>query len=164
MKFNDKAQTVAESIIKAFESGQVPAALANVFLSVKGRHAAGYSWMNQMIVALAGHADAMGYKGWLTVGRQVRKGQTAFCILAPNVASRADDKAPNGKRTFITGFRATNVFGNLTGLLLTLMAGIGATLCLAVLSWHFFEAPILRLRERLEAGTGINGVVTERQP
>lgn len=48
---------------------------------------------------------------------------------------------------------ATSAFGNLTGLLLTLTAGIGATLGLAVLSWHFFEAPILRLRERLEGGT-----------
>lgn len=51
---------------------------------------------------------------------------------------------------------ARNAFGNLTGLLLTLTAGIGATLCLAVLSWHFFEAPILRLRERLEGGTEID--------
>ncbi len=44
-------------------------------------------------------------------------------------------------------FWATDRFGNLMALALTLTVGIGVTLGLAALSWHFFEAPILRLRD-----------------
>ena len=44
-------------------------------------------------------------------------------------------------------FWAADRFGNLMALALTLTVGIGVTLGLAALSWHFFEAPILRLRD-----------------
>lgn len=41
-------------------------------------------------------------------------------------------------------------FGNLTGMLFTFVLGVGGAFVLAALSWHFFEAPILKLRERFE--------------
>lgn len=45
---------------------------------------------------------------------------------------------------------ASYSYGNLGALALILTVGLGATLGLAALSWHLFEAPILGLREGLE--------------
>jgi peptidoglycan/LPS O-acetylase OafA/YrhL len=42
-------------------------------------------------------------------------------------------------------------YGNLAALALILTVGMGGTLSLAALSWHCFEAPMLGLREGLEA-------------
>jgi len=117
VKYYGKAQQVAENILKAFESGNVPKALAPIFIDHAGRHCDTYSWSNQLLVALAGWSDAMGYgskehnSGWLSVGRQVRKGEKATYILAPCVAKVDDPKAEGGKRTIIRGFRAVTVFG-----------------------------------------------------
>ncbi len=117
MKFYGKAASVADKIIAAFENGNVPKALAPVFISRGGRHADTYSWSNQLLVALAGFADAMGYgsdkhkSGWTSVGRQVRKGERATYILAPCTSKVDDPKAEGGKRTIVRGFRATAVFG-----------------------------------------------------
>jgi len=117
MKFYGKAESVATKIIEAFESGNVPKALAPIFIQRAGRHADSYSWANQLLIALAGFADAMGYgakdksSGWLSVGRQVRKGERATYILAPCTSVVDDSKAESGKRTIIRGFRASAVFG-----------------------------------------------------
>ena len=56
---------------------------------------------------------------------------------------------------------AADAFGNLIGLVLTFTVGVGGTLGLAALSWHFFEAPILRLRERLEGGSCVDRALAE---
>ncbi len=117
MKFYGKAETVATKIIQAFETGNVPKALAQVFIQTAGRHADGWSWTNQLLTALAGHADAMGYgakdgsSGWLSVGRQVRKGEKGFPIFAPCIRKIADPKADGGKRSVVFGFRTVSVFG-----------------------------------------------------
>lgn len=117
MKFYGKAEAIAIKIIEAFEAGSVPKALAQVFIKRAGRHCDGYSWMNQMLVALSGWSDAMGYgakdksSGWLSVGRQVRKGEKCTYILAPCVRKIDDPKADGGKRSIIYGFRSAMVFG-----------------------------------------------------
>ena len=61
MQFYGKAETVATRIIEAFERGDVPKALAPIFIKRAGRHCDTYSWCNQLIVALSGYSDAMGY-------------------------------------------------------------------------------------------------------
>lgn len=117
MKFYGKAEAVAAKIIEAFQTGNVPKALAQVFIKRAGRHCDGYSWMNQMLVALSGWSDAMGYgakdksSGWLSVGRQVRKGEKCTYILAPCCRKIDDPKADGGKRNIIFGFRSAMVFG-----------------------------------------------------
>lgn len=108
--FYGKAQNVADKILEAFQSGNVPKALAQVFITCGGRHCDKYSWMNQMLVALGGYTDAMGYKQWKAVGRQVRKGEKATHILAP-YTRKIEDKETGEPRTIVTGFRVAHVFG-----------------------------------------------------
>jgi len=114
MQFYGKAEQVASKIIEAFERGDVPKALAPIFITRAGRHCDTYSWCNQLIVALAGHSDAMGYKDWQRVGRQVRKGERATLILAPckRKVSRNDAETGETREAFVLyGFRSTPVFG-----------------------------------------------------
>ncbi|MCH8146779.1 MAG: hypothetical protein IH987_02160 [Planctomycetes bacterium] len=114
MQFYGKAETVATRIIEAFERGDVPKALAPIFIKRAGRHCDTYSWCNQLIVALSGHADAMGYKDWKRVGRQVRKGERATLILAPckRKVTRNDSETGETREAFVLyGFRSTPVFG-----------------------------------------------------
>ena len=113
MKMTENAQTVANKIIDAFRSGNIPKAIAPSFLSTN-RHCSSYSWSNQIIVALSGYTDADGFKGWLAKGRQVRKGEKSFLILARMghtievVNIKTGEKSPQFR---LTGFRAVAVFG-----------------------------------------------------
>jgi antirestriction protein ArdC len=132
MKFYGKAEATANQIVEQFQSGKLPQALAPIFLNCGGRHADGYSWANQLIVALRGYSDAMTYgkdkkkvgnkwvdlppaerTGWLSVGRQVRKGEKSFTILAPckgKMKVKGDD-GETEERPVIYGFRGVAVFG-----------------------------------------------------
>ena len=110
MNFYGKAIDVADKIVKAFEAGNVPKALAQTFITCGGRHCDGYSWTNQMLVALGGYSDAMGFKQWLKVGRCVKKGEKATHILAP-CTRKIDDPKTGEPRTIVTGFRVAVVFG-----------------------------------------------------
>lgn len=75
-----------------------------------------YSFNNSMLIQLQkpGATYVMGYgakdgrSGWLSVGRQVRKGEKGIAILAPIVVKR--DKADGSKGTAVVGFRTVYVF------------------------------------------------------
>ncbi|KKK76799.1 hypothetical protein LCGC14_2860010 [marine sediment metagenome] len=110
MKFYGKAEAVATRIVEAFKAGKAGKALAQTFITCGGRHCDSYSWMNQMLVALGGYSDAMGFQQWLAVGRCVRKGEKATHILAPCVR-KIEDKATGETRSVVTGFRVAIVFG-----------------------------------------------------
>lgn len=124
MKMYGKAEAVGNQIVDLFKSGELPKALAPVFLRCGGRHADGYSWSNQLIVALRGFSDAMSYgkpangkkpaTGWVSVGRQVRGGERATSILAPCKGKRKITDADTGEaedRMVVYGFRGVPVFG-----------------------------------------------------
>ena len=82
--FTDKAEQAAARILQAFESGNLPKSLAPIFINRKDNiPCRAWSWSNQLLTALAGYSDARSYKQWLTVGRQVQKGEKSFCILEP---------------------------------------------------------------------------------
>ncbi len=110
MNFHGKAEAVATKIVEAFRAGKAGKALAQTFITCGGRHCDSYSWMNQMLVALGGYSDAMGFKQWLAVGRCVSKGQKATHILAP-CCRKVEDTATGEKRTIVFGFRVAIVFG-----------------------------------------------------
>jgi hypothetical protein len=111
MQFYGQAEAVADKILAAFQSGNVPKALAQTFISCGGRHCDTYSFCNQMLIALAGYSDARGFKSWKTVGRCVIRGQKAMYILAPCKKKIDDPLAESGHRIIIVGFRVTPVFG-----------------------------------------------------
>ncbi|MEZ6054814.1 MAG: hypothetical protein R3C02_26160 [Planctomycetaceae bacterium] len=111
MRFYGKAETAANSILRAFQSpSTLPAALAPVFIQRRdGAPCRAWSWSNQLLVALHGHPDARGFRQWQQVNRFVRKGEKSFCILSPVIKTRETDAGE--KVSFLLGFKGTSVFG-----------------------------------------------------
>ncbi len=84
MQFYGKAESVATRIVEQFQAGNIPKALAQVFIRRKDNiPCRSWSWTNQLLTALSGFDDARTYLDWQSVGRQVRKGERAFSILEP---------------------------------------------------------------------------------
>ena len=104
-----KIDNAMAKILDAFQNpATLAAALASMLFSTGGRHVDSYSWMNRLLVALAGYTDAMGFGQWIKVGRCVRKGQKSVTILRPAVIT----EEKNGeKKTKVVGYRPVAVFG-----------------------------------------------------
>lgn len=114
----DQAAAIFATIIDAFKTKNIPEALSYIFLTAGGRHCDGYSYRNRFLLLLSGlMGDCMAYgsdkykTGWLSVGRQVRKGEKSTYILAPNTRQVDDPKSESGKKTIVTGFHGSPVFG-----------------------------------------------------
>ena len=111
----ERVAAVTQQILDAFQSGTLPAALAQVFIHRQGdRPAARWSWRNRLIAALRGHHDARGFRQWQCVGRCVKRGERAFHILAPVTVKRrksADGDKDEDAGHVLVGFRTLPVFG-----------------------------------------------------
>ncbi len=114
MKFYGKAEAAAKTIVSAFEAGNLPAALAPIFIKRKDdRPSTQWSWANQLIAALHGCSDARAFGQWLDVKRAVRKGEHARAIiLAPctRKESAIDESGETRERVRVYGFRGVPVF------------------------------------------------------
>jgi hypothetical protein len=114
-RFYRQAESAATRILEAFQSGNVPKALAPIFVRRKDDVPCGaWSWSNQLLTAPAGHSDARGYRQWQQVGRHVKKGEKAFHILVPLVGKKVVEDPETGEpeeRTYIRGFSSAPVFG-----------------------------------------------------
>jgi len=115
MKNQEKAQKVAQQIVDAFQRGDVPKALAQIFIrrniDSPTRH---WSWRNQLLAMLEGHYDARGFRQWQQVGRSVKKGERAFYILGPCTRTAKKDNPEKGIKAgdkVLIGFRTIPVFG-----------------------------------------------------
>jgi antirestriction protein ArdC len=113
----DVKGTIAK-VVESFENGNIPAKLAQAFIQgAAEKHIASYSFMNRLIVILHGYSDAMGYGQWKKVGRHVKKGETAFSILAPKIAKKKVQmvnefgKVVEIEQSYCYGFKAVKVFG-----------------------------------------------------
>lgn len=114
MQFYRKAESAATRILEAFQSGNLPKALAPVFVNRKDNvPCRQWSWSNQLLTALAGHSDARGFRQWESVGRNVKKGEKSFPILVPVVRKRTkkNDDGTEEEYTYIAGFTSAAVFG-----------------------------------------------------
>jgi antirestriction protein ArdC len=114
MQFYGQSEAVCNQILDTFRGGQLPAALAPMFIhradDVPCRR---WSWSNQLITALAGTADARGFRQWLETGRAVRKGAKAFAILGPIMVKRRETDPDTGElreRMALVGFKSIPVF------------------------------------------------------
>ncbi|MFH1268533.1 MAG: ArdC family protein [Planctomycetota bacterium] len=114
-RFYRKAEDAAARIVEAFQSGNLPKALAPVFVQRRDNvPCRAWSWSNQLLTALSGHSDARGYRQWQAVGRHVKKGEKAFHILCPCVGKSKETDSDTGQereRTWIYGFTSAPVFG-----------------------------------------------------
>ncbi len=113
-KFYGKAEEAANRIVDAFRSGNLPKALAPVFVQrdddIPCRK---WSWNNQLLTALAGYDDARGFRQWKQTGRSVKKGEKSFQILAPVTVKRTviDDAGNESDGCAVVGFKSVAVFG-----------------------------------------------------
>lgn len=119
MKYYGNVGKTLDLIVQSFENGDVPKKLAQSFISgASEKHCASYSFMNRFIVLLHGYTDAMGFKQWKKIGRNVKKNEKAVKILSPVIKKNKDRKidektgeVKEEEETFCIGFRAVNVFG-----------------------------------------------------
>ncbi len=114
-RYHGRAQEAAERILLAFERGNLPKALAPVFIRRKDDvPCRQWSWSNQLLTALMGFDDARGFRQWQAVGRSVKKGEKGFPIMVPMVGKRETTDAEtgeNGEAKYVRGFSHTIVFG-----------------------------------------------------
>ena len=110
----DRANEAAQSVLRVWESGELPALIAQSVLASKtDLPCAKWSLNNRLMMLVQGTADARGFKQWKEAGRNVKKGSKAIYILGPILAKRTAKDAKTGKETeqsFCAGFRGIPVF------------------------------------------------------
>jgi len=112
MKTNDKVKEAINGIIKLFESGEIPKAIAIAVNPVINVPSSKWSLRNKLIMFFNGTGDARGFRQWGEMRRQVKKGSKAFYILAPMI-KKFQEVDENGKAKEVdklVGFRGTAVF------------------------------------------------------
>jgi antirestriction protein ArdC len=102
-------KTVLDGILAAFESGDIPEAVAVASFPIPDIPSAKWSISNRTIQFIFGTADSRGYRQWIEVGRQVKKGAKAIYILAPCMKKRKDEDTDE-ERLVLTSFKAVPVF------------------------------------------------------
>ncbi|MDL5051996.1 ArdC family protein [Oscillatoria laete-virens NRMC-F 0139] len=114
MQYIGKAVDVAATIIEAFQSGNLPKAMAPIFIRRKdGVPCRSWSWGNQLLCVIYGTSDARGIRQWNECGRWVKKGSKAFDILVPLLkpATVIDEETKQEKRVeVLVGFKTAPVF------------------------------------------------------
>ena len=111
MQFYGRAEESAKRILSAFESGDVPKALAPIFIKMNDRiPCRSWSWSNQLITALCGYDDARGFRQWEKVKRHVRKGEKGFPILV-QLTQKIEVTDGESDRFVAYGFKHAIVFG-----------------------------------------------------
>ena len=110
-----RVENATRAIVERFERGDLPAALAPIFITrsadIPCRR---WSWSNQILTAIEGYDDARTFRDWQKVGRCVRKGEKGFYILCPitRTATRKDETTGEDvKRTWCAGFKPGARFG-----------------------------------------------------
>lgn len=109
------ADAALASILELFESGELPARIAETVIArAEGvSPSANWSLGNQLLCLLAGTTDARGYRQWGEVGRHVVKGAKAIYILGPVKRKRTEKDAETGETRdsfYVAGFTAIPVF------------------------------------------------------
>ncbi|WP_211328207.1 ArdC-like ssDNA-binding domain-containing protein [Thermodesulfitimonas autotrophica] len=107
-------------LLKMFESGDLPEAVARTLIRPKGgitRPCDKWSLGNRLLMLAAGTEDARGYRQWQEVGRYVRKGAKAIYIFAPVTKKKVErvtdpetGEEREEERTAVVGFRHVPVF------------------------------------------------------
>ncbi len=111
MNFYGKAESAAQGILSAFQdTNSLPKPLAQIFIRRKNRpHFSKWSWGNQLLTILHGSSDARTFLQWQEAGRNVRKGEKAFFILAP--VTKKIETSSGEEKTIVVGFKGLPVFG-----------------------------------------------------
>ena len=104
-----KVKGALDEIVRRFKAGEIYEVVAVTIFPRSDVPSSVWSFRNRLLMAIAGTADARGFKQWKKVGRNVKKGSKAFYILAPLSKKVGEDD--NGESVFrLTGFREVAVF------------------------------------------------------
>lgn len=119
--WTEKARDAADEIIELCRS---PVTLVELLAGVTSRRkrpgvvSDTWSYRNQLLVAIRGYQEARGFRPWLEVGRRVKKGHSAFHIIAPRLVTRRDSESSRREqgetsesKAILIGYRAVPVFG-----------------------------------------------------
>ena len=110
-----RVENCTRAIVERFERGDLPAALAPVFIRRKADvPCRKWSWRNQLLTALAGFDDARTYLQWKETQRHVKTGEHAFYILEPcryTVKKKDADSGEERDISILKGFKAGARFG-----------------------------------------------------
>jgi len=106
---NQNIQNVLNSIVSAFESGDIPEAVSIASFPIPDIPSAQWSFTNRTIQFISGTADARGYRQWKAANRCVKKGSKAIYILVPCFKKSKDEEVGEEKKT-LSFFKATPVF------------------------------------------------------
>ena len=105
----ERANQAAQGVLRVWESGQLPALIAQSVLASKtDLPCAKWSLGNRLMMLVQGTADARGFRQWKEVERNVRKGSKAIYILGPVLVKR--DKESQESDLALIGFRGIPVF------------------------------------------------------
>jgi hypothetical protein len=104
---NNKVNEVLGLILKAFEDGQIPEAVAHSTFPPANVPMNKWSFMNRTLVFLSGTSDARGFRQWQDANRFVKKGSKAIYILVPIIKKKKEE---DEEKTLLYGFRTAPVF------------------------------------------------------
>jgi len=101
-----------KAIVDAFESGNIPEAIAHSMFPIPDLPSSRWSFLNRIAIALSGTNDARGYRQWMQVNRHVKKGAKAIYILVPRLIMRnvKKDDGDDEETEVIAGFMPKPVF------------------------------------------------------
>jgi antirestriction protein ArdC len=84
MSTNNSASKAVNKILEAFETGNLPQAIAfSTFTTPANIPAYKWTQRNRALAFLQGTGDARGYQQWTEAGRHVKKGSKSVYILGP---------------------------------------------------------------------------------
>ena len=109
------AQNVRETlktILGAFESGNIPEAVAYSMFPIPDLPSSNWSVLNRITIFLSGTADARGFRQWNDAGRHVKRGAKAIHILVPRMIKRGIpcEAGEAEEEEILSGFMARPVF------------------------------------------------------
>ncbi|MBF0330221.1 MAG: antirestriction protein [Nitrospirae bacterium] len=100
---NEKVKVILEEILRRFETGDIPEAIALSMFPIPNIPANKWSLLNRTVVFFSGTHDARGFNQWKETGRFVKKGAKAIHILAPRFKKEEEEQ-------ILSGFMAVAVF------------------------------------------------------
>lgn len=105
----ERAEQATQYVLAVWESGNLPALIAQSFLTSKSdTPCSKWSLGNRIAMLAQGTHDARGFQQWKEVARNVKKGSKAIYILGPVLVKR--DKGNPESEPALIGFRGIPVF------------------------------------------------------
>lgn len=109
---NKSANTALHRILEAFESGNIPKAIAySTFTPPSNIPAFKWSQKNRVLAYLQGTGDARGFNQWKEAGRFVKKGSRSVYILGPVIRKSTASQVESADEDSEEASRCIGYFG-----------------------------------------------------